>query len=100
MHGIVENAHALRWELENGNADCVGEILHHSWMLKRGLTGGISNPEIDGWYESARRAGAAGGKILGAGGGGFLLLYVQRERQAAVRQALSELRQIPFRFET
>jgi D-glycero-alpha-D-manno-heptose-7-phosphate kinase len=99
MRGIVENAHALRRELENGNPDGVGEILHHSWMLKRSLTNGISSPEIDGWYEAARNAGAMGGKILGAGGGGFLLLYVHREQQAAVKQALSRLRQIPFHFE-
>jgi D-glycero-alpha-D-manno-heptose-7-phosphate kinase len=99
MRGIVKHAYAVRHELENGNPDGVGEILHESWMLKRSLTGGITSPEIDGWYEAARAAGASGGKILGAGGGGFLLLYVQQERQAVVRQALSQLRQIPFRFE-
>jgi D-glycero-alpha-D-manno-heptose-7-phosphate kinase len=99
MDRMVELAHALRQELESGNPDGVGEILHQSWLLKRGLTDGITNPAIDGWYEEARKAGALGGKILGAGGGGFLLLYVPRERQAAVRKALGQLRQVPFRFE-
>jgi D-glycero-alpha-D-manno-heptose-7-phosphate kinase len=99
MNRIVEHAHAVRHELENGNADGVGEILHESWMLKRSLTNGISNPAIDGWYEAARQAGAVGGKILGAGGGGFLLLYVRQEQQAAVKLALRELRRIPFSFE-
>jgi len=99
MRGIVEHAYAVRHELENGNPDGVGEILHESWMLKRSLIGGITSPEIDHWYEAALAAGARGGKILGAGGGGFLLLYVQQERRTAVRQALSQLRQIPFRFE-
>jgi D-glycero-alpha-D-manno-heptose-7-phosphate kinase len=99
MQTIVAHAHAVRHELESGNPDGVGEILHESWMLKRSLTNGITSPEIDAWYEAARAAGAIGGKILGAGGGGFLLLYVPQERQLAVRHALRQLRQIPFRFE-
>lgn len=99
MHRMVAHAHDVRNEIENGNADGVGEILHESWMLKRSLTNGISNAAIDGWYDTARKAGAVGGKVLGAGGGGFLLLYVPQERQGAVKQSLSELRQIPFRFE-
>jgi D-glycero-alpha-D-manno-heptose-7-phosphate kinase len=99
MHRMVQHAHAVRHELENGNPDGVGEILHESWMLKRSLTGSISNPAIDAWYESARKAGATGGKILGAGGGGFLLLYVPQERRREVKTALSQLRQIPFRFD-
>jgi D-glycero-alpha-D-manno-heptose-7-phosphate kinase len=99
MRRIVDHAHAVRHELESGNPDGVGEILHESWMLKRSLSAGITNPEIDAWYEAARKAGAVGGKILGAGGGGFLLFYVPQERQASVRQALGDLRRIPFRFE-
>jgi len=99
MRGMVEHAHAVRRELENGNPDGVGEILQESWMLKRSLARDVSNAAIDAWYEAARSAGAKGGKILGAGGGGFLLLYVPRERQPAVKQALSALRRIPFQFE-
>jgi D-glycero-alpha-D-manno-heptose-7-phosphate kinase len=99
MHHMVQHAYAVRHEIESGNPDGVGEILHESWLLKRSLTSGISNPAIDRWYELARAAGALGGKILGAGGGGFLLLYVRQEQQAAVKMALKELRRIPFRFE-
>jgi D-glycero-alpha-D-manno-heptose-7-phosphate kinase len=99
MHRIVGHAHAVRQELENNNPAGVGEILHESWMLKRELANGISNQAIDGWYAAARAAGAVGGKILGAGGGGFLLLYAPVERQKAVRRALNGLRQIPFCFE-
>ncbi|HVJ05848.1 MAG TPA: hypothetical protein VM578_09260 [Candidatus Saccharimonadales bacterium] len=99
MNRIVEHAYAVRYEIENGNPDGVGKILHESWLLKRSLTDGISNSTIDGWYEAARKAGAVGGKILGAGGGGFMLLYVPQERQSEVKQALVQLRQIPFRFE-
>lgn len=99
MHRMVQHAHDVRRELEGGNPDGVGEILHESWQLKRTLTGGISNTAIDAWYDAARAAGAVGGKILGAGGGGFLLLYVRQEEQPAVKAALKELRCIPFRFE-
>jgi len=76
-----------------------GEILHESWLLKRSLTGSISSSEIDGYYTAAREAGAIGGKLLGAGGGGFLLLYVELEDQAGVREALRPLYQLPFRFD-
>ncbi len=99
MHRMVEYAHAVRHELESGNAEGVGEILHESWILKRGLVGGISNQAIDDCYMAARGAGAVGGKILGAGGGGFLLLYVPQDRQDAVRKTLVQLREIPIGFE-
>jgi D-glycero-alpha-D-manno-heptose-7-phosphate kinase len=99
MHRMVQHAYDVRHEIESGNPDGVGEILHETWLLKRSLTSGISNPAIDGWYGAARAAGAVGGTILGAGGGGFLLLYVRQEQQAAVKAALKQLRRIPFRFE-
>jgi D-glycero-alpha-D-manno-heptose-7-phosphate kinase len=88
------------WEaLQNGSRlDAVGEILHQGWMYKKTLANAISNPHIDELYDRARKAGAIGGKVAGAGGGGFLLLYVPLERQEAVRQALSHLRELPFAF--
>ncbi len=73
-----------------------GRLLHEGWMLKRSLSSRVSTPEIDAMYEAARKAGAIGGKITGAGGGGFLLLYVEPGRQPAVRQALSHLLHVPF----
>ena len=73
-----------------------GRLLHESWLLKRSLSSRVSTPEIDAMYETARKAGAVGGKITGAGGGGFLLLYVEPDRQPAVRQALSHLLHVPF----
>ena len=76
-----------------------GELLHEAWVLKRSLPGSVSNPEIDAHYETARRAGAVGGKLLGAGGGGFLLFYVEPDRQSAVRAALASLFELPFRFD-
>jgi D-glycero-alpha-D-manno-heptose-7-phosphate kinase len=76
-----------------------GELLHEAWVLKRSLPGSVSNPEIDAHYEAARGAGAVGGKLLGAGGGGFLLFYVEPDRQSAVRTALASLFELPFRFD-
>lgn len=78
---------------------CFGELLHTAWMTKRRLSSKISNPVIDEYYDRARRMGAVGGKLLGAGGGGFLLLLVEPENQAAVKQALADLRCIPFAFD-
>ena len=98
LRRLVELAADLREALSRGNVDCVGEILHAGWLEKRKLAGGISNAQIDSWYERARAAGAIGGKILGAGGGGFLLCYAPLERHQEICRALPELRPIPFHF--
>ncbi len=79
--------------------DQFGRLLDEGWKLKKSLASGISNAEIDAMYEKAKKAGALGGKITGAGGGGFLLLYVPGNRQEHVRSALHPLRQIDFKFE-
>lgn len=76
-----------------------GRLLDYTWKLKRGLTKVISNDVIDTYYEKAKKAGAIGGKLLGAGGGGFLTLYVDDEYKTQVREALSECLFIPFEFE-
>jgi D-glycero-alpha-D-manno-heptose-7-phosphate kinase len=77
-----------------------GRLLHEGWLLKRSLVSAISNPDIDAHYERARAAGALGGKLLGAGGGGFLLFFVERARQSAVREALRELSELKFTLES
>jgi len=99
MKRMVQLACDLRVELQCNNLDAFGELLHANWRLKRGLSRDISSTQIDAWYEAARKAGALGGKLLGAGSGGFLLFYAPRERHAAVAQALSGLRQVDLRFE-
>lgn len=83
-----------------GSLNDFGKLLHESWMLKRGLTNKISNHDIDQIYETARGAGALGGKICGAGGGGFILLFVPPENQPKVKETLRRLLFVPFRFET
>jgi len=101
LQNMTRLAHALRETLnrEDADVDVLGDILHEGWMMKRGLASGVSNARIDEWYERARRAGARGGKILGAGAGGFLLLYAHPEEHGAIRAALPELRPVPFSFE-
>jgi D-glycero-alpha-D-manno-heptose-7-phosphate kinase len=77
-----------------------GRLLHETWMLKRRLAPCVSNATVDQIYDVARRAGAIGGKLLGAGGGGFLLLFVRPGDRARVGEALSSFVNVPFRFET
>lgn len=77
----------------------VGRILHEGWQLKKKINPDSSSPEIDACYENALHAGAVGGKLLGAGGGGFLLLYCGDNNRDRVREALGELQEVPFRFE-
>ena len=96
---IRDLAIAARKELETGNVDAIGTLLHESWDLKKQLANGISNDHIDELYVTGRRAGALGGKITGAGGGGFLLFYCPREHQDQLRSALSGLKELPFQFE-
>ena len=77
-----------------------GRLLDEGWTLKRRLSDRVSTPHIDAIYDAARRAGAIGGKLLGAGGGGFLLLFVRPQDRPKVRGALPKLLEVPFRFET
>jgi D-glycero-alpha-D-manno-heptose-7-phosphate kinase len=92
-------ARVARDQLLAGNLDMLGKLLHQSWLLKKQLASTISNETIDAIYDAARRAGALGGKITGAGGGGFLILYCPYERREAVRAALHPLQELPFQLE-
>lgn len=76
-----------------------GRLLDYTWRLKRGISSGISTDSIDGLYAKGMEAGALGGKLLGAGGGGFLLFYVEEDKQAHVRKAMEDLLYVPFEFE-
>jgi len=97
---LCQMTHILREELENNNVDALGQILADSWEIKKSLAQGISNPTIDETYEKGIRAGATGGKLLGAGGGGFLLFYVPTaEARANVRKALKGLAELPFELD-
>ncbi|MDR1518975.1 MAG: kinase [Planctomycetota bacterium] len=98
IRAMVDEAAAI---LASGrDINLLGELLHQGWQSKRALSDKISTGEIDAIYEKARAAGAIGGKLLGAGGGGFIIFFVEPEKQAAVRQALKGLIHVPFRFES
>lgn len=88
-------------EILNSRQDlsAFGELLHENWMAKRSLSSKVSNAQVDSLYEDARSAGAIGGKLLGAGAGGFLLLFVPPDRQSAVRARFEKLLNVPFKFE-
>ncbi len=98
LQHMVEMAHHMKTELELGNLETFGKLLHDSWMLKQTLANTISNSEINAHYETAIKNGAAGGKLLGAGGGGFLLFYSEKPNHARLRHAMRTLREIPFKF--
>lgn len=102
LHNIKAIATLMRDDLCRGNLSRIGELLHDSWVAKRGLASGITLPQIDRWYNIARTAGATGGKIAGAGGGGFLLLYCEPEYQEGVTDRLGAegLVQLDFSFES
>lgn len=99
LRRMVELARELKGQLQKNDLAAFGELLHENWELKRRITGGITSDPIDRWYAAARRAGALGGKLLGAGTGGFLMFYAPRERHEAIGRALAGLRRIAMRFE-
>ncbi len=84
----------------NGPIADFGRLLHESWQYKRTLSSKVTTPEVDDIFDIAMANGAIGGKLLGAGGGGFVLLVVPPERQAQVRDKLQHLVNVPFRFES
>lgn len=99
LRQMKQMAYTARRELEAGNIDALGHMLHESWLLKKQLASRISNGVIEEAYQAARGAGALGGKILGAGGGGFMLLYCPYERREAVRLAMKDFQELPFQLE-
>lgn len=99
MDAIRALADRARAALEAGDVDAIGRLLDENWQLKKGLSSGISDPDIDDFYAKAKQAGALGGKVTGAGGGGFAILYVPHERQRALKAALKGYRELPIALE-
>lgn len=87
-------------EINKKNIDIVGTELDRTWQIKKSLSSGISNDDIENMYSLAKGAGALGGKILGAGGGGFMLLYVKDNDKEKVREALKNYREVPFKVDS
>jgi D-glycero-alpha-D-manno-heptose-7-phosphate kinase len=99
MQQMVQLAHQLRRDLQRNDVEAFGELIHEGWVLKKSLSQRISSDVIDDCYAKARKVGAIGGKLLGAGAGGFLMFYAPVERHAAIEQALRGFRRMDFRFE-
>jgi D-glycero-alpha-D-manno-heptose-7-phosphate kinase len=98
MGGMVDKA----IEFLNGGVSRLndfGRLLHESWQIKRGLSSRITNQNIDNMYSAARGAGAVGGKLLGAGGGGFMVVFAEPDVQPRIRKTLGEFLHVPFHFE-
>lgn len=95
---MVRLAESAYTELSSGRVDSIGPMLHEAWQIKKRLGDGVSNAQIDEAYGAATRAGAEGGKVLGAGGGGFLMFLAPTDRHDAIRSALRPMRETPFRF--
>jgi len=101
LHRTKEMGYRVREYLESGDLEKFGHLLNEHWENKKRRSTAISNPKIDAWYELARKAGALGGKLIGAGGGGFLMLYCPIRKKGSVRKALAAagLREMPFNFD-
>jgi D-glycero-alpha-D-manno-heptose-7-phosphate kinase len=101
LHHTKEMGYRVKEYLEKGDLEKFGHLLHEHWENKKRRSAAISNPEIDAWYELAREAGALGGKLIGAGGGGFLMLYCPIRRKESVRMAMAAagLREMPYSFD-
>ena len=97
MHAIKRIGLESRRALETGDLNRFGELLDEHWTLKRGVTNTMTNDRIDRWYSMAKDCGAIGGKIMGAGGGGFLMIYCD-EGQRRVRAALYGEGLVEYRF--
>lgn len=98
MLSLVDDAERVLTDRDS-DLDEFGRLLDHTWKLKRQTGSAVSTSNIDSLYEKGMKAGALGGKLLGAGGGGFLVFYVQPEKQESVKHAMEDLMYIPFEFE-
>ncbi len=99
LHYVKELGLRSRAALEKGDAGQFGELLHEHWEHKRRRSGGMSNPQIDEWYELGRTHGALGGKLVGAGGGGFLMFYAEDHRRLREAMRAAGLEEVRFRFD-
>jgi D-glycero-alpha-D-manno-heptose-7-phosphate kinase len=101
LHKTMDLGRQVKAALEAGRVDDFGALLHEHWENKKRRSALISNPDVDRWYEIARAAGALGGKIVGAGGGGFLMLYCPGGSKASVRKAMAGegLREMQYAFD-
>lgn len=99
LHYVKELGYRSQKALEEGNASLFGELMHEHWEHKKRRSGGMSNPQIDEWYELGMKNGAVGGKLVGAGGGGFLMFYASDRNKLRHAMAKAGLEEVRFRFD-
>jgi D-glycero-alpha-D-manno-heptose-7-phosphate kinase len=99
LHYVKELGYRSREALEAGNGVRFGELMHEHWLHKKKRSGGMSNPDIDRWYDIAMKNGAVGGKLVGAGGGGFLLFYANDRNKLRHAMNAAGLEEVRFRFD-
>src|SRR5436190_18664443 len=99
LHYVKELGLRSRKALESGDTAAFGELMHEHWEHKKRRTAGMSNAQIDEWYDLGRRNGAIGGKLVGAGGGGFLMFYAEDHRRLRSAMTAAGLEEIRFRFD-
>jgi D-glycero-alpha-D-manno-heptose-7-phosphate kinase len=99
LHYVKELGLRSRAALESGNVVRFGELMHEHWEHKKRRSQRMSNEQIDSWYELARKSGAVGGKLVGAGGGGFLMFYAHDRNRLRVAMAQAGLEEVRFRFD-
>ena len=99
LHFVKELGYRSKDMLEKGQTADFGALMHDHWEHKKRRSGGMSNPQIDEWYELGMRNGAVGGKLVGAGGGGFLMFYATDRNQLRHAMARAGLEEVRFRFD-
>lgn len=99
MSKMVSLAYDMRNLLENDDVEILGELLDQNWKLKRQMTAGISDSQIDDWYSKGILAGATGGKLLGAGNGGFIMFFAPKEKHVDIIKVMKDLQRVPFSFD-
>jgi D-glycero-alpha-D-manno-heptose-7-phosphate kinase len=99
MREMVKLAYEMKNLLESNDLDAIGELLDKNWKLKRQMATGITDAQIDDWYQQGISAGAKGGKLLGAGNGGFMMFFAPVDKHRDIVKAMGGLREIPFSFD-
>ena len=99
LHFVKEIGYLSKDALESGNTDKFGELMHQHWEHKKKRSGGMSNQDIDTWYETALKNGAIGGKVVGAGGGGFLMFMAHDAAKLRSAMTKSGLQEVRFKFD-
>lgn len=99
LHYIKDLGYRSKYALETGNTIQFGELMHEHWGHKKRRSGGMSNPDIDNWYELAMNNGAVGGKLVGAGGGGFMMFMASDRNKLRQTMAVPGLQEVRFKFD-